>query len=232
MPFDTPSDKRADEPLYGTAREGSGVSKEIWVAVITASGTILAAVIAAAVAIGTGNASVPGLDGSPSVSSLERTISRLQQEVSALNAENEDLSGQVGDLTTQLEAAGETAAAPSGSTSAGEVVRSTEGTPIRIGFGDCLDLDSTAPNWGVPDGDFCIWAHDVQGQTMTVLDEAPDAEICAAQTNVEDYMSGVAPTLLGKHLCVKANSGRYADVQVVTIDETAETYDLNITVWK
>ncbi|MCF4122922.1 hypothetical protein L1785_18245 [Antribacter sp. KLBMP9083] len=235
MSFDTPRDKWADAPVdeAGAGRGRSGLSKEIWVSVITAGGTIAAALITAAVAIGTGAASVPGLDGSPSVSSLQRTIASLEQDVSTLNAENEQLSGQVGDLTAQLEATGETPVT-TGSTATADVARSTDGTPIGLYSGSCLDLDSTAANWGVPEGDFCIDHGDditTTSNTMTILDEAPDAATCAAQTLVTDFVSD-AQTLLGKHLCVVTSSGRYADVSVVSVDEAADAFALEITVWK
>ncbi|WP_454857581.1 hypothetical protein [Promicromonospora soli] len=195
----------------------------IWVAVIAAGGTVLAAVVG----LFSGVVEVPVLTGQPGSSELQRTVQALEDQVSRLEERNRELENQ-------LNAAPSPTATSDSVEPGSEVLRQTEAS-IRLSNYSCLDLDSQAPDWDTNDdysGDLCFGAGLVESDNITVFDDAPSLDVCAARTQKVDSVD--ADSLLGKFLCVESSSGRTAQVHIPAVNATGgsdATIDFELVVW-
>lgn len=147
------------------AETGGDSKHSIWVALISAGGVVLAAVIG----LFTGVVEVPFLSGAPASSDLQVTVRELQDDVTRLEQENKALTESLAEASSAPEA--EAASTPA------EFRRATEaGAPVTIGAYTCLDLDSQEPNWDVNtsfNGDLCLNSGFLEGESMTVFERSP-----------------------------------------------------------
>lgn len=207
--------------------ESGGNSKHsIWVAVISAGGVVLAAVIG----LFAGVVEVPILSGAPASSDLQVTVRELEGKITQLEQDNQQLSESLAEATSGA------SAGPSAPASV-EFRRATAtDEPVMLNAYTCLDLDSEAPNWDANDeyeGDLCINSGQLEGDNLTVFEEEPDKAACEARTDVKDTRD--AETLLNKYVCLDSDSGYTARLHVVGVDENdsgSTTITFDIGVWE
>jgi hypothetical protein len=214
----------AYERAVPMAETGRDSKHSIWVALISAGGVVLAAVIG----LFTGVVEVPILSGAPASSDLQATVRELQDKVTRLEQENQE-------LTESLAAAPSSAPEDGAASTPAEFRRATEvGEPVTIGAYTCLDLDSQEPNWGVNtsfNGDLCLNSGFLEGEGVTVFEEEPDKATCEARTNLADSVE--AETLLGRFVCLDSDSGYTTRLHVTDVGGDSEpSIAFDIGVWK
>lgn len=193
----------------------SDSSTSLRVAWIGAGAVVLAAVIG----LFTGTVEVPVLSGSPTSSDLQTQVADLTAAKSTLEAENKALREQINELAAQQAGSETSAETDSAAAPAGE---------ITINNYTCIDLDSQETNWGANedgDGDLC-YADYLQGDRLSVLDDAPTLDTCEAQTQFSDSIHEVEK-LLRRYVCVTSDADRLVSVYVT--DASPEAMSLEIT---
>jgi hypothetical protein len=214
----------AYERAVPMAETGGDSKHSIWVALISAGGVVLAAVIG----LFTGVVEVPILSGAPASSDLQVTVRELQDDVTRLEQENKALTENLAEASSSAPDT-EVASTPA------DFRRATEaGEPVTIGAYTCLDLDSQEPNWGVNtsfNGDLCLNSGFLEGESVTVFEEEPDRATCEARTNLADSVE--AETLLGRFVCLDSDSGYTTRLHVTDVGGDSEpsiTFDIGV--WK
>jgi hypothetical protein len=176
-------------------------------------------------------------------SDLQVTVDNQQESLGGLETTNSSLVAENARLSEQLEreqAATTTTSIPDPNEepeAVQEVLRASAG-PVVVPEGDGIDLDSSEDNWGVTGGshDFGVssGAENLYGSSsglIAVVPGPPDVRTCEAQTVTEQFLPG-AQTVVGQHLCVRSNEGRWAYVHIAGIDPENDTISFDITVWK
>lgn len=177
-----------------------------------------AVVLAAVIGLFTGTVEVPVLSGSPTTSDLQKQVADLTASNQALRAKNQALGEQVDQLAAQQAGSKESAAAGSAGAPDGE---------ITINNYTCIDLDSDDPHWGANDeneGDLC-YSDYLMGDRLSVLDDVPTVDICAAQTQFEDSLREVE-LLLDRYVCATSDAGRLVSVHVTDVSTDAMSFEI------
>jgi hypothetical protein len=177
-------------------------------------------------------------------SDLRVTVDNQQESLGDLETTNSSLVEENARLTEQLEREQATTTTTTSLPDPNEepepvqeLLRASTG-PVVVPEGDGIDLDSPEDNWGVTGGshDFGVssGAQNLYGSSdglIAVVPGPPDVRTCEAQTVTESYLP--APqTVVGQHLCVRSNEGRWAYVHIAGIDTENDTISFDITVWK
>jgi hypothetical protein len=169
---------------------------------------------------------------SEQVDDLETTNSSLEAENTELRTENERLSTP---STTDSDVSSrpvDTEPRP-----VQELLRASD-SPVVVPEHDGIDLDSPDSNWGVTGSshDFGVGSGSndlfgASGVLFAVVGGPPDVRTCEAQTVTEGFLS-TPQTVVGQHLCVLSNQGRWAYVHIAAIDTENRTMSFDVTVWK
>jgi hypothetical protein len=168
-------------------------------------------------------------------SDFEKRTQVLEDEAADLNAANEVLTTEKADLEVQLaEATAAPTPLPTGTRAptAPVVLRETEGTPVAVQRGRCLDLSSQRSDWGIDSGhDLCYYSNELRMSRVSVWDHEPTLDECEAQTI---YASSVDLGLVepGMHLCGTYRGDAFAYVRVASVDFDEEIIALDIRVWQ
>jgi cell division protein FtsB len=175
-------------------------------------------------------------------SDLRVTVENQEASLGDLETTNSSLVAENARLSEQLERAQATTTTslpdPNEEPEAVQEVLRTSATPVVVPEGDGIDLDSPEDNWGVTGGshDFGVssGADSLTGSwdgLIAVVPGPPDVRTCEAQT-VTAQILPVTQTVVGQHLCVRSNEGRWAYVHIAAIDNENDTMSFDITVWK
>jgi hypothetical protein len=176
-------------------------------------------------------------------SDLRVTIENQEESLGDLKTSNSSLVEENARLSEQLERAEATTTTtslpdPNEEPEAVQEVLRTSVGPVVVPEGDGIDLDSPEDNWGVTGGshDFGVssGADSLTGSwdsLIAVVPGPPDVRTCEAQTVTEQFLPG-AQTVVGQHLCVRSNEGRWAYVHIAAIDTENDTISFDVTVWK
>jgi cell division protein FtsB len=209
-----------------------GVLTEHWLPFVTALLTLIAA------GLGVWAAQLSG-----ERSDLRVTVENQEESLGDLETTNSSLVEENARLSEQLERAEATTTTtslpdPNEEPEAVQEVLRTSAGPVVVPEGDGIDLDSPEDNWGVTGGshDFGVssGADSLTGSwdgLIAVVPGPPDVRTCEAQTVTEQVLP-VAQTVVGQHLCVQSNEGRWAYVHIAGIDTENDTISFDITVWK
>jgi hypothetical protein len=158
---------------------------------------------------------------------LELEIEALEQQKAALEADLEE--AQATPVTTLRDGTTATTLDPTP-----EILRQTGGTPVTIGFGHGIDLDTDADNWGIDDGGTDIYSDggpSISGSQFSLVGAPPTPVSCAASTLPITHITA-AQTVVGQQFCVHTDEGRWAYVRIAAIDPEARTIAFDVTVWK
>jgi hypothetical protein len=153
---------------------------------------------------------------------------RLRDQLSTLEAQNSDLQAQI-DNQPLPSSGEETQARPA------DVYRQTDGKPLEIASGSCVDLDSQEANWGVSDqygylgadgNGLCFLDGDLELRNIVELATEPTKANCEAQTVIlGDSMDQVRS---GAQVCGHTGDGRVVYVRVVEVSDDTLAMDLRI----
>jgi hypothetical protein len=114
------------------------------------------------------------------------------------------------------------------------VLRQTGGTPVTIAWGNGIDLDTDAANWGVDSQSHDVYfqsSQSIAGAEYVLVSEPPTPATCAASTLPVTRLT-TAETVVGQQFCVHTNEERWAYVRIAAIDDEARTVSFDVTVWK
>ena len=174
-------------------------------------------------------------EASEQASDLEKRTQVLEDEAADLIAANEGLMTEKANLEAQLtEARAAPTPLPTGTRAptAPVILRETEGTPVAVQRGRCLDLSSQRSDWGIGSGyDLCYSSNRLSMDRVSVWDHEPTLDECEAQTL---YASSVDLGLVepGMHLCGTYRGDAFAYVRVASVDFDEEIIALDIRVWQ
>lgn len=161
---------------------------------------------------------------------LEHEIEALEQQKAALEADLEE--AQATPVTTPTTRRDGTTATTLDPTP--EILRQTGGTPVTIGFGHGIDLDTDADNWGVDESGRDLYVNGspaISGQEFVLVTEPPTPRVCAGSTLPVGGIAA-AQTVVGQQFCVRTGEDRWAYVRIAAIDPEARTIAFDVTVWK
>jgi hypothetical protein len=174
---------------------------------------------------------------------LEHQVTQLADDNTALQDDKADLQAQVDDLTattatTRLTDDGErptTGTSGQGSRSS-PILRQTGDTPVTFTAGYGIDLDSTAPDWGVRQGGGTLYfakTDDPQLGTpeVSMVDHVPTKAECDDATVRQPSMPREL-TRVGTQICTRSYDGHTAYVHIADINTDARTITLDIIVWE
>ena len=162
-------------------------------------------------------------------SELEQQIAELEEQKASLEADLEE--AQAVPVTTPTPARGTTATTLD---TTPEVRRESGGAPVTIAWGNGIDLDTDAANWGVDASGkdvFVQGAPYISGAEYVLVREPPTPASCAASTLPVNTITE-AETVVGQQFCVHTGEERWAYVRIAAIDTEARTISFDITVWK
>ncbi|MDR7384425.1 hypothetical protein [Promicromonospora iranensis] len=153
---------------------------------------------------------------------------RLRDQLSTLEAQSSELQAQI-DNQPLPSSGEETQAKPT------DVYRQTDGTPLEIASGSCVDLDSQEANWGVSDqygylgadgNGLCFWDGTLELRNIVEIATEPTKANCDAQTVIlGDSLDQVRS---GMQVCGHTGDGRVAYVRVVEVSDDKLAMDLRI----
>ena len=160
---------------------------------------------------------------------LEQQIAELEEQKATLQADLEE--AQQTPVTTPTASGGTTATTLDRTP---EVLRQTGGTPVTIAWGNGIDLDTDAANWGVDAGTYDVFVQStpsLSGAEYVLVSEPPTPASCAASTLPVNGLTS-AETVVGQQFCVHTNEERWAYVRIAAIDTESRTMSFDVTVWK
>lgn len=233
--------KAPEAPDESREPESRRRGTDIKVALIGAAATVLAALIAGALAVNSGTVEINVPESGASRDDLRTTITSLAQEIDELRRANEDLQA---DLDQARDSGGSTGSgspprtSPAPAEPSGDVVN--DGTNVPLTPYQFIDLDTDAPDWGVtdedPTGDTDIGIdsspslYTANDAEVAVMPELPSFDDCRRATALTTGLTS-DQTSPDTHLCVRTSDGAYAYVGIVQVVNHPASVTIDITVW-
>lgn len=211
---------------------------DIKVALIGAAATIVAALIAGAVAIKTGTIEVSTSDQASDNDQLRVTVTSLEREKELLASENKKLQDRLDEQGSQPHDPTDSTSVTSGTAAQTSTVRrATAGTPLTFTWTYSADLDSQDADWAVLQGSETGWDLYLDGDgsvtthEVTIVDHVPTEAECRDST-VRQPSLGDEQSREGVMMCVRTTEDRFAFVRIAGIDEERKTTSVDIVVWE